>query len=108
MLAQILKATGTIETLKKLYRSFKICESNCTKTFDDCQKVNDEHTKIRDWISDIKSENAYMTMCERIELDKYPGCGQWVLDLPEYQNWSAGRSDILWIQGTGEQHNPTF
>jgi hypothetical protein len=108
MLVQIAKAAGTIEQLKRTYKSFKDCESQCKRALDDCQKINDEHKKICDWISDYQTEKAYMNMCERIELDKYPGCGQWLLDMSEYKDWTAGRSGILWIQGTGKQHISTF
>jgi hypothetical protein len=108
VLAQISTAAGGIDTLKQRYRVFKTCESKCTKAFDDCQKISDEHTKTCDWISDNRPENAYTNMYECIELDKYPNCGQWLLDMAEYKDWDFGHSDILWIEGTGKQYIPTF
>jgi hypothetical protein len=40
-------------------------------------------------------------MYENIELNKYPACGKWLLDLTEYKDWNTGRTDVLWVHGTG-------
>jgi hypothetical protein len=79
VLAQTSTATGKVETLKQRVRVLKTCEAKCTKIFDDFQKMN-EHGKIRDWVSEYQPENVYMEISERIQLDKYPGCGQWLVE----------------------------
>jgi hypothetical protein len=43
-------------------------------------------------------------MEERTDFDKFPDCGQWLLNLESYKSWEAGNSEVLWISGTGKRH----
>ncbi|KAI4608580.1 hypothetical protein J4E83_009016 [Alternaria metachromatica] len=101
--AQIFGSPGAKVEMTRQHLEVKTRDSRCKQEFEDCQKIGDECLKIREWVFKDVPEKAYMDMCERIQLDKYPGCGQWLLDSEEYKSWEAGNTEVLWIRGTAQK-----
>jgi hypothetical protein len=106
--ASLFKAPGISAKLKQVHGAFKLADSSCRTALEDCQKKLDGHIKIRDWISEDKSVSAYLKMRDLVDLRKFPGCGQWLLDSESYQIWDDGSSEVLCISGTGKSHMPNL
>ena len=89
----------------KLTKSFELCCEICEKRLNTLKERNAKQTEILQWISDFDPRSSHEDTLQRTEVNtKYQHCGQWLLDRPEFQEWSSktpSRSHrVLWLCGT--------
>jgi len=65
----------------------------------------DQHDRIKMWISGYQPEATHGNILEMTGVDQtYRTCGQWLLDMPKFNDWSSTKSAeghrIFWLRGT--------
>ncbi|KAJ5678666.1 Ankyrin repeat-containing protein [Penicillium macrosclerotiorum] len=90
---------------KDQIRDISTYHTNAKNTFDRCKIAVDQHGKVKKWISDYRPETAHNDALERTGVDqKYRTCGQWLLNTPQFKDWSSAEptsdSRFLWLRGT--------
>ncbi|KAE8440718.1 hypothetical protein EG329_006769 [Mollisiaceae sp. DMI_Dod_QoI] len=65
----------------------------------------EQHDKVKTWISNYQPKKFHDEALERTGVgQKYPTCGQWLLNSPKFTDWSlmepASEHRILWLRGT--------
>ena len=78
----------------------------CVSTFDICKTTNNEHRKIKTWISTYDADEAHAEVLEKTQADgKYQDCGEWLISSLQFKNWSSvdakSSHNVFWLRGTG-------
>ena len=68
---------------------------------------SDQHSKIKKWICTDDPGDTHEYILAKTEVSgKYQNCGQWFIERPEFQAWSANDLEAdpkrpIWLRGTG-------
>lgn len=63
------------------------------------QKNDERRYQISRWISTV----PYVDHHALVESSRLPGTGQWLLDHPDFKDWSINKhSETLWLHGPRE------
>ncbi|KAH7087332.1 hypothetical protein FB567DRAFT_628309 [Paraphoma chrysanthemicola] len=84
----------------ELVERMKLKASSCQEAFDRRKSEMDQTKEIRQWLSPLDALSVHKGLCDKMNLEKYPGCSQWLFKSDKYTQWLAGRIPILWISGT--------
>jgi hypothetical protein len=102
--ARVVKTQDRAVTWEDLVKNISTYHGTCKSAFDRCKMESDQNGKAKKWISEYKPEQAHDDALKRTGALKYRTCGRWLLDAPEFTDWSspepASDRRILWLRGT--------
>ena len=98
--ASFIKTTSDSNAWDSYTKEINNCHEICDIDYNSCLKKIEQNGKIRDWITEQKSKNEHVAVCNKVNIEKYPNCGLWLLETPDFKRWSNGSLPVLWIKGT--------